>query len=61
MFSKDITHYHPTPRTMQQAFGPYACFTPRAQRRTQYRIVCTALGVIAIGAWYGWMMYYGVA
>lgn len=23
MFSKDAKHYRPTPRTVQQAFGPY--------------------------------------
>lgn len=31
MFSRDARHYRSTPRTTQQAFGPYAEF--RADRR----------------------------
>lgn len=61
MFSKDIKHYHPTPRTMQQAFGPYHSFSVRAYRKSQAHVLCAALGVIALGAWYGWMLYAGVA
>lgn len=24
MFDRDIRHYHPTPRTLDEAFGPYS-------------------------------------
>ncbi|TAM15937.1 MAG: hypothetical protein EPN65_16620 [Pandoraea sp.] len=35
MFDRDIRHYHPTPRTLNEAFGPYsrlAAPAPRAPR-----------------------------
>jgi len=61
MFSRDVKHYRPTPRTINQAFGPYHSFSPRAYRRTQAHVYMAALGVLALGIWYGWMVYAGVA
>lgn len=45
MFSKDVNNYQPTPRTLQQAFGPYAKMCPRERRR---EAVSVALFVAAI-------------
>lgn len=52
MFSKDNRHYRATPRTLQDAFGPYHVFHEQ-HRRAKSNIVCAALGVIALGVIYG--------
>lgn len=60
MFSRDNNHYHPTPRSTQEAFGPYAEF--RAERRQRWIDVASMaacpLGAIAcaaaIGVMLGW-------
>jgi len=63
MFSKDSKHYRPTPRTTQQAFGPYAEYREDRQFRLQRWVdiatmaACT-FGAIAcaaaIGLMFGW-------
>lgn len=52
MFSKDLKHYRATPRTLNEAFGPYHSFIEREQR-VRKDILCAALGVIALGIVYG--------
>lgn len=51
MFSRDNAHYHPTPRTTQQAFGPYAEY--RAERRAfnrQRLIDIASMAACTLGA-----------
>ena len=52
MFSKDKTHYRATPRTLNEAFGPYHSFNVE-YRRVRKDILCAALGVVALGVVYG--------
>lgn len=56
MFSQDPKHYRATPRTTQQAFGPYHRFTPRRETEAGWAV---ALGVCLIGAMYGAMLFWG--
>lgn len=51
MFSRDPKHYRPTPRTIQQAFGPYHKFEIEKCRKHE-RLVIT-VGVIALGVLFG--------
>lgn len=53
MFSQDRKHYRPTPRTMNQAFGPYAKVTPIGHRTSKVAVVA---GVVIVGAIYGLLM-----
>lgn len=59
MFSKDRKHYRPTPRTMNEAFGPYHVYRPYDQRKADANIICAAVGVIILGASYGLMFVWG--
>lgn len=52
MFSKDAKHYRRTPRTMSEAFGPYARFEDVKVCRRHQRLVA-AVGVIVLGVIYG--------
>jgi hypothetical protein len=51
MFSRDNKHYRPTPRTTQEAFGPYSRYQSKKQARND--ILQVALGVLALGVTYG--------
>jgi hypothetical protein len=56
MFSRDNKHYRATPRTTQQAFGPYHRFQmPPAPKQHAWDIVACAVGVILLGALYGYL------
>jgi hypothetical protein len=49
----DDKNYRPIPRTLQQAFGPYAKLdTPIAVRKRHERL-CAIVGVIVLGVIYG--------
>lgn len=50
MFSKDIKHNRPTPRSTSQAFGPYHQFAPPAPPVSK---LWTVAGVLLIGAAFG--------
>jgi hypothetical protein len=52
MFSKDNRHYRSTPRTLNEAFGPYHSMNVE-YRRVRKDILSVALGVIALGIVYG--------
>lgn len=67
MFSRDNSHYHPTPRSIQQAFGPHADSYISSQERRDFnrqRLIdiasmaaCTLGSIacaIAIGVMLGW-------
>ena len=51
MFSKDSKHYRSTPRTVQEAFGPYHRFDVDVCRKHE-RLVAIA-GVIVAGVIFG--------
>lgn len=50
MFSRDNKHYRPTPRSINEAFGPYHRFAPPAPVVSK---LWTAAGVLLIGAAFG--------
>lgn len=65
MFSRDNSHYHPTPRSIQQAFGPHAdSYISPSERRDFNRqrlidIACLAactLGAFVIAGLIGVML-----
>lgn len=60
MFSQDPKHYRPTPRTMNQAFGPYSKLTLVSHRHIRRERWIAAAGVVACGVVYGLLMYWGV-
>lgn len=51
MFSRDNRHYRATPRSTQQAFGPYHRFDIAVCKR--HERLCAVAGVIVIGVIYG--------
>ena len=57
MFSRDFKHYRPTPRTTQQAFGPYHNFyttnTPKKHERLVAIVGVIFVGVV-LGLLFGW-------
>ena len=55
MFSKDNRHYRPTPRTLNEAFGPYHNFQAIKTCRKHERL-CVIAGVIVLGMVYGLLM-----
>jgi hypothetical protein len=58
MFIRDMKHYRPTPRTIQQAFGPYANFKfqPFTRRRERFWSI---VGVMVAGGIFGAMYVWG--
>lgn len=50
MFSRDPKHYRATPRTISEAFGPYAKFAPPPAKRDKW---LTIAGVVLVGAAFG--------
>jgi len=53
MFSRDIRHARPTPRTLQQAFGPYQKLNIPQRRSKIVDALYMALYGAAVGAcWY---------
>lgn len=54
MFSRDSKHYRATPRTLQQAFGPYSKYDV-AHCRKHERLVA-AVGVIFVGILLGLLL-----
>jgi hypothetical protein len=56
MFSKDGKYYRAVPRTMNEAFGPYSKLNDVEYYKVRGRAIAAALGVIALGIFYGWMM-----
>jgi hypothetical protein len=52
MFSKDRTHYRATPRTLNEAFGPYHSIDVQ-YRRVRKDVLGAAFGVVALGIVYG--------
>lgn len=52
MFSRDKRHYRAAPRTMNEAFGPYARFEEIRFYRRHERLIAAA-GVILLGVIYG--------
>jgi hypothetical protein len=52
MFSRDPKHYRPTPRSVQQAFGPYHQLHEIRTCRRHERL-CAVAGVIVLGVIYG--------
>ena len=55
MFSKDNKHYRPTPRTLNEAFGPYHRWQEIRTCRKHERL-CVVAGVIVLGVVYGLLM-----
>jgi hypothetical protein len=54
MFSRDIRHARPTPRTLQQAFGPYSKIRIPQRRSKVVDALYVVLYGVAVGAvWYG--------
>jgi hypothetical protein len=51
MFSKDNKHYRPTPRTTQEAFGPYHRYEVSICKK--HERLCAIAGVLIVGAIYG--------
>jgi hypothetical protein len=47
MFSRDNRHYRKTPRTVQDAFGPYHRFDIAVCKR--HERLCAIVGVIVLG------------
>jgi len=55
MFSKDNRHYRPTPRSVQQAFGPYHRYDIAVCRKHERLCLVAAIIVMAlIGLLIGW-------
>ena len=52
MFSKDARHYRRAPRTLNEAFGPYARFEDIRTCRRHERLIAVA-GVLVLGVVYG--------
>lgn len=52
MFSRDNRHYKPAPRTLNEAFGPYARFEEIRFYRRHERLIAIA-GVVVLGVIYG--------
>ena len=52
MFSRDPKHYRPTPRSIQQAFGPYHRM-PEIRTCRKHERLCVIVGVLFLGAVYG--------
>ena len=51
MFSRDNRHYRTTPRSIQDAFGPYHRFDIAVCKR--HERLCVIAGVIIVGMVYG--------
>ena len=51
MFSRDNKHYRPTPRTIQQGFGPYHRLDIAVCRK--HERLCAIVGVIVCGVLLG--------
>lgn len=49
MFSKDNRHYRSTPRSIQQAFGPYAKLDTGVVVCKRHERLCAIVGVIVLG------------
>jgi hypothetical protein len=56
MFSRDNKHYRPTPRTIQQAFGPYARFHREAIRESRKDVLGAVIGILILGVIYGFFL-----
>lgn len=54
MFSRDYKHYRSTPRTVQEAFGPYHRYDIAVCRKHE-RLVAIA-GVLGVGVIFGLLM-----
>lgn len=59
MFSKDKRHYRPTPRTLNDAFGPYSRLEP-LHIRDRFDRMSTVVGVLVFGVLFGALMFWGV-
>lgn len=55
MFSRDPKHYRSTPRTIQDAFGPYHRMQA-AQTCRKHERLCAIVGVVIVGVIYGLML-----
>lgn len=54
MFSRDVSHYSRTPRTLNDAFGPYARLEPlRRKSRVPAWVWATSYGIAVALFWYG--------
>lgn len=54
MFDKDIRHFRPTPRSLNDAFGPYARLSVHKRKpRISARLWVIAYGVAVAFIWYG--------
>jgi hypothetical protein len=51
MFSRDPKHYRQTPRSIQEAFGPYHRLDIAVCRK--HERLCVIVGVIVLGVIYG--------
>ncbi len=51
MFSKDIKHNRPTPRTISQAFGPYHRYDIAVCKK--HERLCAVVGVVIVGIVFG--------
>ena len=52
MFSRDNKHYRPTPRTLQQAFGPHAEWNAPKDRRSTTALIVIGWGVAIAGIFF---------
>lgn len=51
MFSRDISHYRPAPRTLDTSkFGPYAKLCPVERRREAVSVACFLAAIIVATA-----------
>jgi hypothetical protein len=62
MFSRDPKHNRPTPRTIQQEFGPYADFKfqPVSRRQLIKERIYAGVGVAVVGIILGGMAWLGM-
>ncbi len=56
MFSQDPKHYRSTPRTTQQAFGPYSRAHFENRKRECWSMLLTVVTIVVIGAYFGLLL-----
>ena len=56
MFSQDPKHYRSTPRTTQQAFGPYSRAHFENRKHERGGMLFTLLAIVVIGVYFGLLL-----